>query len=80
MASATLAALYKPDGAGGLKRREGGATDGKLDTRPIAMPETLYRTTALCGLTACKDDIVTALTKYQQMSVGVSSAAEGITV
>lgn len=73
-----LAALYKPDGAGGLKRREGGATDGKLDVRPIAMPETLFRITALCGLAACKKDIVAELTKHQQMSVGVSSAAEGI--
>jgi hypothetical protein len=77
-ASATLAALYKPDGAGGLKRREGGATDGKLDVRPIAMPETLFRITALCGLAACKKDIVAELTKHQQLSVGVSSAAEGI--
>jgi hypothetical protein len=38
----TLVALYKPDGEGGLKK-----VDGKLDVRPIAMPETLYRIASL---------------------------------
>jgi len=74
LAGATLAALYKSDGAGGLKVRP----DGRLDVRPIAMPETLYRVTALCGLAACKVDIVTALTARMQLSVGVPSACEGI--
>lgn len=74
LASATLAALYKSDGAGGLKTRP----EGKQDVRPIAMPETLYRLAALCGLAASKAEIVTALTARLQMCVGVPSACEGI--
>ena len=74
LAGATLAALYKSDGAGGLKRRP----DGKLDVRPIAIPETLYRVIALCGLAACHADLVAVLTASLQLSVGVSSACEGI--
>ena len=37
LCASKLVALLKPDGAGGFKKR----TDGRLDLRPIAIPETL---------------------------------------
>ena len=79
LAGATLVALYKPDGAGGLKTRVSAALRREvLDIRPIAPPETLYRVAALCGLAANKGAITTALVATQQLSVGVPSATEGI--
>jgi hypothetical protein len=42
------------------------------------MPETLYRLCALCALRATGANISAALAAAQQLSVGVSSAAEGI--
>ncbi len=75
LCASVLVALYKPDGEGGLKRR---ASDGLLDVRPIAIPETLYRLVALCGLHMCKADITAKLTEIKQLGVGVSSGCEAI--
>jgi hypothetical protein len=74
LCASALVTLYKPDGEGGLKRRP----DGLLDVRPIAIPETLYRLIALCGLQMCKGAISAKLTAMQQLGVGVSSGTEAI--
>ncbi len=64
----------KQDSEGGLKKRE----DGKLDVRPIAIPESLYRICALCALEETKGAISAKLAEVQQLSVGIPCAAEGI--
>ena len=69
LCASVLVALYKPDGEGGLKRRA--SDDGLLDVRPIAIPETLYRLVALCGLHMCKVDITAKLTEIKQLGVDV---------
>jgi hypothetical protein len=74
LGASVLVTLYKPDGEGGLKRRD----DGLLDVRPIAIPESLYRLIALCGLYMCKAAISAKLTAMQQLGVGVSSGSEAI--
>jgi len=74
LCASALVTLYKPDGQGGLKQRE----DGQLDVRPIAIPESLYRLVALCGLRMCKEDIAAKLASIQQLGVGVSSGPEAI--
>ena len=74
LCASVLVTLYKPDGEGGLKRRD----DGELDVRPIAIPETLYSLVALCGLHLCKDAIAAKLASIKQLGVGVSSGPEAI--
>ena len=73
-----LVTLLKHDGAGGFKKLAGRFA-GLFDLRPIAIPETLYRLVALCGLALNKTRICAALTSFQQLCVGVPSACEGIT-
>jgi len=51
-----LVTLLKPDGAGGFKKLAGRFA-GLFDLRPIAIPETLYRLVALCGLALNKTRI-----------------------
>ena len=73
LTASTLVALYKPDGEGGLKM-----VDGLPDIRPIAVPETLYRIAALCGLELVKDTAVRHLVDMQQLGVSVPCGAEAI--